>query len=155
MATALDFIRRAMRLIGSLDAGEIPSAVDAQTGLEALQAMLGEWETRGVRLGGVVDMPIAAATVIPVPVTHLNAIAYGLAAQIAPEYGKPPDVLQPIVAQAERSFKALLGQYTRAPTIGADPAVVWQRGILGNVLYGQVANSGDGALSSDTGPIYP
>ena len=41
MATALDIIRRAMRLCGALDASEVPSAVDAQTGLEAMQAMLG------------------------------------------------------------------------------------------------------------------
>lgn len=40
MATALDSIKRAMRLIGVLSVGEVPSAQEASDGLEALNAML-------------------------------------------------------------------------------------------------------------------
>lgn len=40
MATALDSIKRAMRLIGALSIGETPSAEESQDGLESLNAML-------------------------------------------------------------------------------------------------------------------
>lgn len=40
MATALDSIKRAMRLLGVLSQGETPSAQESQDGLEALNAML-------------------------------------------------------------------------------------------------------------------
>lgn len=132
MATALDVIRRAMRLIGALQEGEVPNADQAGDGLTALQAMLGEWEARGVGLGALVDAQMVAADTLHVPVTHLNALALNLAVLLAPEYGASAS-LQAIAPQAERSFRALQAQYTRAPVIGADPAVVRQRGILGNI----------------------
>ena len=44
MATALDRITRALRLIRVLEAGETPSANDSADALIALNAMLGEWE---------------------------------------------------------------------------------------------------------------
>ena len=77
-----------MRLIGALAEGEVPTAEQAADGITALQAMLGDWETRGVRLGSVVDATLATFTTIPVPVTHLNALAFNLAVTIAPEYGR-------------------------------------------------------------------
>lgn len=146
MATALDVIRRAMRLIGAIAEGEVPTAEQAADGLTSLQAMLGEWEGRGVRLGAVVDTEFATADTIPVPVSHLNALAFNLAVTLAPEYGRG-DALQAVLPQAERAFNALRAQYVKAPRIGADPAVVWQRGIIGNVGYGEI--------ESDTGPLYP
>lgn len=152
MATALDVIRRAMRLIGALQEGEVPNADQASDGLVSLQAMLGEWETRGVGLGALADAEHAAADTVNVPVTHLNALALNLAVLIAPEYGAGA-AQQAVAPQAERAFRALQAQYTRAPTIGADPAVVSQRGILSNGGY--VVSGGEGALYSDTGPLYP
>jgi hypothetical protein len=154
MATALDVISRALRLIGSLDGGGVPTAEQAQDGLTALQAMLGEWETRGVRLGSVVDTTYTTASTIPVPITHVQALAFNLAVVIAPEYGAGA-ALQPIVPQAERAFRMLQAQYAKVPTIGADPAVTRQRGILNNAGYGEVGNSSIDSLASDTGPLYP
>lgn len=43
MATALDMIKRAMRLIGVLSKGETPDDQDAADGLVSLNAMLGSW----------------------------------------------------------------------------------------------------------------
>jgi hypothetical protein len=155
MATALDVIRRAMRIIGALEDGEVPTASQAADGLEALRAMLGDWEARGLRLGAVVDMTIGTATTIPVPITHLQAMAFNLAVVIAPEYGRA-EALAAVLPQAERAFTALRAQYAKVPVIGADPAVVWQRGILGNAGFGFV-NTGDddGAIYSDTGALFP
>ena len=146
MATALDVISRAMRLIGALSTGEVPSADEAKDGLSSLQAMLGEWEGRGVRLGAVVDTEFATADTIPVPVTHLQALAFNLAVVIAPEYGRG-EALQAVIPQAERSFNALRAQYVRAPVIGADPAVTTN--------FGAPSTGSDDAIYSDTGPLYP
>lgn len=141
MATALDVIRRSMRLIGALAEGEVPTAEQAADGLTALQAMLGDWEARGLRLGGAVDTTYGTASTIPVPVTHLQALAFNLAVVIAPEYGRA-DALTAVLPQAERAFTALRAQYAKVPVIAADPAVTLQRGILGNALYGWAADSG-------------
>lgn len=155
MATALDVIRRAMRVIGALAEGEVPTAEQAADGLVSLQAMIGEWETRGVRLGGVVDMTLATVTEIPVPVTHFNALAFNLAVVLAPEYGRG-DVLQSVIPQAERSFDALRGQYADVPVCGVDAALVDQYAILNNSLDGWWTGGGaTDALSGDTGPLYP
>lgn len=125
MATALDIIRRSMRLIGALAEDELPSAAQSDDGLAALQAMLGEWETRGLKLGAVVDLPLAAATTIPLPVTHLNAIALNLAVLMAPEYGAG-QAMQMVAPQAERAFDALLAAYVRPSAVPVDAALVGQ-----------------------------
>ncbi len=154
MATALDVITRAMRLIGALAEAENPSASQSDDALTALQAMLGEWETRGVKLGAVVDMTFAAATTIPVPVTHLNAMVYGLAMELAPEYGAL-SALPALQPKADRAFRMLQAQYKRAPVIGADPAVVYQRGIINHTGVLVNADGENDPLLSGFGPIYP
>lgn len=130
MATALDVIKRSMRLIGALAEGEQPTAEQAADALVALQAMLGEWETRGVRLGGVVDATYATATDIPVPVTHLQALAFNLAVVIAPEYGRGQDALAAVIPQAERAFDALHAQYAAPPRVPLDEAYTSQTAFL-------------------------
>ena len=132
MATALDIISRSLRLIGAVAEGEVPSAAQAADGLVALQAMLGDWETRGVRLGAAVDATYGTATTIAVPVTHLNALALNLAVLLAPEYGRG-EALQAIIPQAERSFDALLAQYHKPPKIAVDPALVVQSGLINGI----------------------
>lgn len=44
MATALDIIKRSMRLIGALGGGETPTADEATDGMTALNAMLDMWD---------------------------------------------------------------------------------------------------------------
>ncbi len=130
MATALDVIKRSMRIIGALSDGENPTAEQAADGLTALQAMLGEWETRGVRLGSVVDATYATATDIPVPVTHLQALAFNLAVCIAPEYGRGQDALAAVIPQAERAFDALHAQYCAPPRVPIDEAYTSQTALI-------------------------
>lgn len=157
MATALDVIRRAMRIIGALAEGEVPTAEQSADALLSMQAMLGEWETRGVRLGSLVDATLANATTIPLPPTHLNAIAFNLAVVMAPEYGRGADALQTVIPQAERSFDALLNQYAHVPVVSVDPALVQQSSLTNRPgdLDWWGGNSTDGALWGDTGAIYP
>lgn len=143
-----------MRLIGALAEGEVPTAEQAADGLTALQAMLGEWETRGVRLGSVVDATYATADTIPVAVTHLNALAFNLAVVIAPEYGAA-DRLQAVLPQAERSFDALQAQYLVVPVAIIDPALTSQSGLLNVSDEIWSGNQNDNPLLSDSGPIYP
>ena len=143
-----------MRLIGALAEGEVPTAEQAADGITALQAMLGDWETRGVRLGSVVDATLATFTTIPVPVTHLNALAFNLAVTIAPEYGRA-DALTAIIPQAERAFDALQAQYASVPIVNIDSALVSMMPLTNIGPYIWESGADDGALFSDTGPIYP
>ena len=48
--TVLDVITMAMQLIGSLQTGEVPSADDAQVGMNSLNAMLDGWNTERLNL---------------------------------------------------------------------------------------------------------
>jgi len=154
MATALDVIRRAMRIIGALAEGEVPTAEQSADALLSMQAMLGEWETRGVRLGSVVDATYSTFSTVPVPVTHLNALAFNLAVTIAPEYGKG-DALQAIIPQAERAFDALAAQYCIVPVVGVDPALTTMTGLINSNRAVDWGVSTDGALYGDAGPLYP
>lgn len=43
MSTALDLIKKSMRLIGALGQGEVPTASEATDGLDALNTMLDSW----------------------------------------------------------------------------------------------------------------
>ena len=154
MATALDVVRRAMRLMGALAEGEMPTAEQLSDGLQSMQAMLGDWETRGVFLGGAVDTTYTGATDVPVPVTHLNALAFNLAVTMAPEYGRQ-DALQAVLPQAERAFLALQAQYANVPICEVDPALVDQYPLLTVSLTGDGIGGTDGALAGDAGALYP
>jgi hypothetical protein len=129
MATALDVIRRAMRLIGALAEGELPTGEQSDDALLSFQAMIGEWETRGLKLGAMVDTTFTASTVIPLPPTHLNALAFNLAVVLAPEYGAQ-SALPMLSPQAERAFDAQLSSYVRPVAVPIDPALTSQYGNL-------------------------
>ncbi len=94
MAATQTIINRALRLLGMLDANESPEAVDTQTALEALNAMMARWEADGIPLGWA--PVLAASEALPAPVEAEEAIAYNLAVRLRPEYGVAlaPDVLQ-------------------------------------------------------------
>jgi hypothetical protein len=126
VATVLDVTSRALRLIGALAESENPTAAQSDDAIVALQAMLGEWETRGLKLGAVVDQtPFVAATTLALPITHLNAITLNLAVLLAAEYGAA-QAMQMLVPQAERSFDALLAAYVRPPVAPVDAALAGQ-----------------------------
>ena len=112
MATALDVIKRSLRMIGELAAetGEAPSAANAEHALASLNAMLAGWENKGIRLS--MDT-LALATTIPVPASHDDAIAYNLAVNLAAEWGQ--DVSPAVAGRAAEEFAALQAAYTHAP----------------------------------------
>ena len=126
MATALDVIKRAMRMIGELAAetGEAPSAAAAEQALATLNSMLAGWENKGIRLG--IDT-LALTTTVPVPPSHDDAIAFGLAVNMAAEFGQDPP---PAVAgRAAEEFAALQAAYTHAPqtVVGPEYAAISRR----------------------------
>ena len=118
MATALDVIKRSLRMIGELAAetGEAPSAAAAEQALAALNGMLAGWENKGVRLG--LDT-LALATTLPVPASHDDAIAYNLAVNLAAEWGQ--DVSPAVAGRAAEEFAALQAAYTHVPQAIAGP----------------------------------
>jgi P22 tail accessory factor. len=87
MATASQIIRRALRLIGAIDASEALSASDAQDALETLNAMLAEWHEAEI---GLPDYSLSSITdELASDAADREAIAYQLALRVSPEYGLP------------------------------------------------------------------
>lgn len=58
-ATALQMIKRAMRLIGAVDAGETLDSDEQSDGLSALNTMLDGWSARGLRVYSIGELSLA------------------------------------------------------------------------------------------------
>jgi len=83
--TALSIIKRALRLARVIDAYTAPDANDAADALETLNAMLAEWHEAEI---GLPDYSLATLdTELASDAADREAIAYQLAARLAPEYG--------------------------------------------------------------------
>lgn len=76
-----------------LDANESPEAVDTQTAIEALNALMVRWEADGVSLGW--SAVASGSDTLPAPPEAEMPIAYNLAVVLRPEYGVQlaPDVI--------------------------------------------------------------
>jgi len=86
MATAMDLIKRSMRLATILDAGSAPEAGDAQDALATLNALLAELHEAEV---GIPDYSLASlTTALASDGADREGLAYMLAKRIAPEYEK-------------------------------------------------------------------
>jgi hypothetical protein len=94
MATALTIIRRALRLVRVIDAGEVPTAGDSADALETLNALLAEWHEAEIGLPDYSFATINATTTLDA--ADREAVAHQLAIRIAPEYGHVPS---PVVAK--------------------------------------------------------
>src|SRR5690349_2566630 len=91
--TALSIIKRALRLAKVIDAYTAPDANDAADALDTLNAMLAEWHEAEI---GLPDYSFANLTdELASDAADREAIAYQLAARLAPEYGVE---LSPMVA---------------------------------------------------------
>lgn len=84
MATVGAIIARSLRLIGCLDPDEPLEASDAQTGIEAMNAMVRRWEANGQALGWS-DVANPSET-MPSAAEYDACIAFNLAIEISPEY---------------------------------------------------------------------
>ena len=83
--TASDIIRRAMRLIGVLDANEAVEASESADALDTLNALFAEWRGSGIPVPDYgVELP---GTELTLDLADREAVAYKLAMRISPEFG--------------------------------------------------------------------
>lgn len=88
MATNLQTIERALRLLSVLDIQSGASAKESEIALKAQNEMLTRWEANNLPLGYSTQTSLAAT--IPVPDEALSCVAYNLACEVAPEFGMAP-----------------------------------------------------------------
>ena len=104
MAQVQTIVNRALRLLGMLDANESPEAVDTQTAIEALNALMVRWEADGVSLGW--SAVSSGSETLPAPPEAEMCIAYNLAVVLRPEYGV--QIAPDVIAMARDGLSRLL-----------------------------------------------
>jgi hypothetical protein len=115
MATAHDVITRALRTIGALAGGEMPTSDDAADALRTLNDMLAGWEMEGIRM---LLPDLALTDTIQVPRPQIEGIVLGLAMALAQEYGR---TVNPVLAmRARRTYRALQTAYFDMPESRGD-----------------------------------
>lgn len=121
MATCLDQITRALRMLGVVAEGETPRAEQSADALVVLNAMLAAWNNNGINL----NLPSLVLTdAIPLPADHDNAIAYNLALGLAAEFGVDPKMAP--AQLADSTFRALQAKYASIPEMVLEPEY-WRR----------------------------
>ena len=131
MATASQIIRRALRLIGAMDASEALQANDAQDALETLNAMLAEWHEAQI---GLPDYNLSSITdTLATDAADREAIAYQLAIRVAPEYER--DIPPAVGVMAEQTMARLRLRYFQPGT--ADFSELPSRCVTFNIETGQ------------------
>lgn len=110
--TALEVIKRSLRLLTVVDADEELTATQASTAVLALNAMMAEWEASGLDLGYTPIVTTAAT--LTVPDDALEAIAYNLGGRLAPEYGVTPSL--DFLKFAGAGYQSLLRESLRTTT---------------------------------------
>lgn len=91
MATVGAIISRSLRLIGCLDPDEPLEGADAQSGIEAMNAMVRRWEANGQALGWS-DVANPSETMPSAP-EYDACIAFNLAIELSPEYDATPSAV--------------------------------------------------------------
>ena len=104
MATNLQTISRALRIIGVLDIEESASASMGTVGLAAMNSMLSRWEANNLPLGFSTQTSLSTTT--PVPDEALVAVAFNLAVELAPEFGVVPTTF--VASKADMEYRRLL-----------------------------------------------
>lgn len=105
--TALELIRRSLRLAGVVDANEAPEAEDAQDALDLLNAMFAEWRGAGIMIPDF-DVP-DLATELTISLADKEAVAHQLTKRLAPEYGV--SLSAEFAMNAEESWRRLQHRY--------------------------------------------
>lgn len=85
MTTAADIVSSALKMIGVVDAGETPSATDADDGLTKLNDMIQSWAAKSVYTGAPV---LALTDQFPFEDMHILGVKAMLAEKLAPDYNK-------------------------------------------------------------------
>lgn len=117
MATALQIIRRALLLVGAIDAEETVPARAEQDARDTLNNLGQRWLASGL-LSAWTDATLPTST-LATAATANEAIAYRLAILIAPEYGR--EVPQSVAENAQQ-FRAELWRDRLAETVTAGTA---------------------------------
>lgn len=129
MATAGDLVRAGLRIPGIVGVGRAATAEEMQDGLSALIDMLAAWELEGVRLGPLVGVALTNTTTIPLPASHLRALKYNLAAELADEYGSQLRPKQ--IEIAATGLQALQAAYAFVPDTVPEPGLGTSRPVYG------------------------
>ena len=110
MATVESVVTKALRLIRVVDVKQSVKAVDMQTGIEALNDMMTQWESFPLALGwSNVSNP---SEEMPVGDYAKVAIQSNLALYLRPEYGVEAEA--DVIALATNSLAVLRRQYSNA-----------------------------------------
>ena len=110
MATVESVVKKALRLLRVIDVKQSVKAVDMQTGIEALNDMMTQWESFPLALGwSNVSNP---SEEMPVGDYAKIAIQSNLALHLRPEYGVEAEA--DVIALATNSLAILRRQYSNA-----------------------------------------
>lgn len=102
--TALKLIKRALRLLQVIDPEENPTSTQAENAVEALNAMIARWQRDGI---GVSWSAVAnSAEVVTLQAEAEDAVVYGLAVNLAPEYGVLPSAV--VASRAREHYRDIL-----------------------------------------------
>lgn len=104
--TARDTVTRALRMLGVIVNGVVPTAVEATNGLMALNAMMHAWKGQAVDIGHI---DLGLNDDIDLPDEHLNGCTALLAVELSTEYLAP--VPPAVVAAATNGWSALQAAY--------------------------------------------
>lgn len=85
MATNLEIITDALRLLNVINNIQAPTSEQSSQGLTALNDMLADWQEDGIELGYYPQTSLAAT--IPVQDQYLRGIKYNLAEELSTSYG--------------------------------------------------------------------
>ena len=114
--TANELIRRSLRSLGVLYHNESPTNDEANDALATLNDMLNAWLLEGMDLEVYENLELTDT--LPYPDDHISAMRYGLAVELAPEYGV--QVSTEVAAMAGKTYTALRAFYCDPDTLSTD-----------------------------------
>jgi hypothetical protein len=103
MASNLQIITSALRLIGVLSEGETASAEQGVDGLEAMNDLFAQWDGNNIDIGHFPQAEVTATS--PIFADAMQAAKYNLALVLCVEYGREPPAA--VVAVAMDGYKRL------------------------------------------------
>lgn len=120
MATALDHIKRSLRLIKAIAAGEEPTAAEGEDALVTLNRMLHGFPSMGIERNHTTLSGLTAE--LNMPEEELGCVEWMLAMDLAPEYEVDPPPR--VVEMAESSKRYLQGVYVRVDDVAVDSGLL-------------------------------
>lgn len=113
MATTLDLIERALKVIGVTAGDESATAADADSALDTLNLMMAGWKLRGADTS---HTTLALSDAFPLDVKYHDAVVTILADRLAVEFSRP----RTMQAEADHLWRVLQGTLWTMPTATVD-----------------------------------